>query len=295
MIIKLSKDELFVNTIYRFTGVFALPMCFALSSQAGTLDDLERNGTQAQSKNTSSSSQSTSKKASTDSHSSAISEAIAEIVFKTTIKLAEYSVDILSVGGSHSMQRYRQSEPVYSTNDDNEASAASDSASNSFFRQVGDPILPALKLSTQFFDSTDDIYAQLNRVELGYGSLGVSYSQNILNEQDDELSLENTLLHYRMSFGNNFSWDLAYGRGKMNGNQSHKGDVFAMPIRLRVNHYLHAEFYPIWSSYNGGSISERQFSLNYHYQYVGITLGYKKWSAGPTTIDGFFSGLYVSF
>jgi hypothetical protein len=51
----------------------------------------------------------------------------------------------------------------------------------------------------------------------------------------------------------------------------------------------------VWSSYNGGSLSEHQFSVNYQYQHYGITAGYKRWSAGVASVDGVFGGLYLSF
>ena len=160
---------------------------------------------------------------------------------------------------------------------------------------AGDPILPMFRASAQWLNTGSDINAQLNRIEVGYSFLGMSYSQNILNENGDQLKLSNTLIHYRMSFHNNFSWDLAYGRGKMNGNQEHDGSVFAMPMRLRFNPNWHFEYYPVWSSYKGGSLAEHQFSFNYHYKHLGTTLGYKTWSAGNASVDGLFAGVYLSF
>jgi hypothetical protein len=152
-----------------------------------------------------------------------------------------------------------------------------------------------LRLSSHWLYSTSDINARLNRVEVGYSFFGMSHTQNILNEGSDQLKLSNTLFHYRMSFANDLSWDLAYGYGKMNGKQKHNGSVFAMPIRFRFKPEWHLEYYPVWSSYKGGSLAEHQFSVNYHHKYIGATAGYKTWSAGTTSIDGFFAGVYLSF
>ena len=249
---------------------------------AGTLDDLEDDATKPV--NRSSSSQSTNARYSNDNNDSSLDSFFAELLFKLTAKTLEVTADTLVAGGINSQTRYQE---------DNEHSG------RSLFRTKGDPILPTIGYTAHWLSANDDINAQLNRIELGYGLIGVSYSENTLDENGDKLTLSNTMLHYRMSLGNNLSWDLAWGKGKMNGNQAHQGDVFAMPIRLRLNPSMHLEYYPIWSSYNGGELSEHQFSFNYRglgaYKYYGVSLGYKTWSAGDTTVNGFFTGLNLTF
>lgn len=272
---------------------FIILFCFLFVSsfsQAGKLDDLESSASKPKKRgSTSSSSSSTSGSGSGSAIGDALAEGMAEIILRTTFKIAEVTMTVLSKGGEQSMNRYGRSQPVIIKDELGEREGG-------LFRKQGDPILPTLKLSSQWLDSSDDITAQLNRIEGGYGLIGFSYSENTLKEEGDELTLSNALVHYRMSLGNNISWDLAYGRGRMNGNQSHEGDVFAMPIRVRfIGSDWHFEYYPVWSSYNGGSLSEHQFSMNYQYKYLGVSAGYKKWSAGVTTVDGVFGGVYLAF
>jgi hypothetical protein len=224
---------------------------------------------------------------------------VAEVVVKVTIMLVGSIPVAVLAGGAFSHERYSKSKPEpIETNDlepDDTKKPKNGNFQKELYRVAGDPILPMFRASAQWLNSGSDINAQLNRIEAGYSFLGMSYSQNILNENGDQLKLSNTLIHYRMTFHNNFSWDLAYGRGKMNGNQKHDGSVFAMPMRLRFNPNWHFEYYPVWSSYKGGSLAEHQFSFNYHYKHIGTTLGYKTWSAGKTSIDGLFGGIYLSF
>ena len=258
-------------------------------SQAGKLGDLEKEASKPKKSGSSSSSSSSSKSSSGSALGDKLAEGVAELILRVTFKIAETGITVLAKGGESSMNRYAQSHPVIIRDEKGERESG-------LFRKQGDPILPTLKLSSQWLDSSDNISAQLNRIEGGYGLIGFSYSENTLKEGSEELTLSNTLLHYRMSLGNNISWDLAYGRGRMNGNQSNEGDVFAMPIRIRfIKSDWHFEYYPVWSSYNGGSLSEHQFSMNYQYKYVGLSAGYKKWSAGLTTVDGIFGGLYLAF
>lgn len=284
----------------------------SMPAYAGQLDNLEREATEssAKSKKKPSSNTSSNSSKNNSSFSDKLEDKVAKEAASALVKAAPdiilfgakvigYSAVTVIAGGVASNERYLRSEPVISN--DNELNPEHPpknkkyDATKEFFRVQGDPLVPMLRASSQWLYSSSDINAQLNRIEAGYSFLGMSYSQNILNEDGDQLILANALVHYRMSFHNDLSWDFAYGRGKMNGNQKHDGNVFAMPIRLRFNPSWHFEYYPTWSSYKGGSLSEHQFSFNYHYKYIGATVGYKTWSSGTTSVDGLFSGLYISF
>jgi hypothetical protein len=264
-----------------FTLLIAM-LFMVVPTYAGTLDDLESDATKPSKRSggSSSSSDNSNSSSSGNAVSDQLAAGFAEMILEVSFKLAELGLTVLAEGGESSVQRYANKTQV---------------SEGSLYRLKGDPILPTMKIATQFLSGSDGVTAQLNRVEGGFALLGFSYSENKLKESGDALTLSNTLVHYRMSLGNNISWDLAYGRGRMNGNQVHTGDVFAMPIRARITPAWHFEYYPVWSSYNGGSLSEHQFSVNYQYKHYGITAGYKKWSAGLTDVDGVFGGLYLSF
>lgn len=283
---------------------------FILPAQAGQLDNLENEATKSSSKSKSSSSKNSSKNSSYNTSSSnssfsdeledEIAAGIAGFIVEATVKIVGYSAMAVVAGGVVSNERYIRSQPEPTDNNElhpenKERDKDKEIDTEGFYRTKGDPILPMLRISSHWLHSDNDINAQLHRIEAGYSFFGISYSQNILNEDGDQLKLSNTLIHYRMSFANDFSWDLAYGRGKMNGNQDHDGSVFAMPMRYRFHPDWHFEYYPVWSSYKGGSLAEHQFSFNYHYKYIGATLGYKTWSAGDTSIDGLFTGINLSF
>lgn len=293
------------------TPLVIATLCLTFSitpAYAGQLDNLEREATKtpAKTEKSTSNNSSTDKTSLGDNIKSEIATETAKALVKAApeiatfgIKAIGYSAIAVIAGGLASNEKYMRSEPeVIEDNESDSEPSEKDNTRNigkDFFRVQGDPLVPMLRASSHWLYSGNNIDAQLNRIEAGYSFLGISYSQNILNEDGDELKLANTLIHYRMSFHNDFSWDFAYGRGKMNGNQKHDGSVFAMPIRFRFKPDWHFEYYPVWSSYKGGSLSEHQFSVNYHYKYIGATVGYKTWSAGTASVDGFFTGLYLSF
>lgn len=288
---------------------------FTSTVHASQIYDLESEATKPKSRSSSasdhSSNSSSSDSSSDNSLGGIVGVAAGGFLVAIFMSAAEAGIRGMAFAGDNSMQRYQRDEPE--TTDAEELKVVQDLAAtnrmsateytefqhqgykNTLFRTDGDPILPALRLSSQWLSGADDINAQLFRAEAGYGLIGVSYSQNKLQEEGDSLTLSNLLVHYRMSLSNDLSWHLAYGRGKMNGKQEHDGSVLAMPIRYRYHKDWHFEYYPVWSSYEGGSLAEHQFSFNYHYNYIGATLGYKTWSAGTASVDGLFTGLYLSF
>lgn len=283
-----------------------LPASYA---QAGKLNDLESASTTSNSRSSSSSNNSTRHSSSSSSSRSggigeAIVGALAEVMVRVIVEVSTQAISAgvttMAYAGENSLQRYQRTKAKKTNFSAPNSEAEYDEFQeleyeNSLFRKEGDPILPTIRLSSQWLSASGDINAQLYRAEAGYGLIGVSFSQNNLQERGDTLALSNALIHYRMSFGNNFSWDLAFGSGKMNGNQQHNGSVFAMPMRYRYNKDWHFEYYPVWTDYKNGSLAEHQFSFNYHYKHLGATLGYKTWSAGSTSVDGVFTGLYLSF
>ncbi len=265
---------------------------------AGKLDDLETQAT-TKSKSKSSSSKSSSSKSSGSSSSgtynnshnhddgSAIDGALILIVLAVkAVELTAKGIGVLAEHGGDSFSRYEQTSSI---------NKGSDGGEPSLFRKEGDPILPTLRLSSQWLNGSGDVSGQLNRIEAGFGAFGVSHTQNRLTEAGDKLTIKNTLAHYRMSFGNDFSWDLAFGKGKMDGNKNTNGNVFAMPMRLRLNRELHLEYFPVWSDYGGRRMSEHQFSINWQKEKVGLSTGFKTFSAGNTSVNGLFAGLYVNF
>ncbi|MEH6450304.1 MAG: hypothetical protein V7765_16640 [Oleispira sp.] len=287
--------------------IATLCLIFSIApAYAGQLDNLEREATKSPSKSKSKKSDSNSKTSFSDELKNEVATEAAKALIKAApdiitfgAKVIGYSALTVVAGAVGSHERSLKSQPEPTDNNEQDPENSKENKNKEFgadfFRVNGDPLLPTLRASTHGLYSGNNINAQLNRIEAGYSFLGISYSQNILNEDGDQLKLANTLIHYRMSLHNDFSWDFAYGRGKMNGNQKHDGSVFAMPIRLRFHPDWHFEYYPVWSSYKGGSLSEHQFSFNYHYKYIGANFGYKTWSAGTASVDGFFTGLYLSF
>ena len=145
--------------------IYSLVFLLSTQSWAGTLDDLEDDATKPVKR--SSSSQSSSGYSNDDNNDSSLDSFFAELLFKLTAKTLEVTATTLIAGGINSQTRYEEN---------NEHSG------RSLFRTKGDPILPTIGYTAHWLSANDDINAQLNRIELGYGLIGISYSENTLDE-----------------------------------------------------------------------------------------------------------------
>ena len=258
-------------------------LCAVVPSHAGVLNDLEESATKPKSKSDSGSSGKTnnSGRESSSSNGDSIGGDLAAGFFTWVVKTTLNAIgSVIAYGGESSWQRYAAKEPE---------------DKDSLFRVPGDGLLPTAKIDTHFLLASDDITGHQTRVEAGYGLLGVSHTKNRLFERSDSLTMDYTLFHYRMSFGNRFSWDFAAGSGRLHGEDRYDGTVSAMPMRYRFSDKWYGEYFPVWSSYNGGAMAEHQFGLNWQQKYFGVSMGYKEWLTDNTNVEGFFVGMNIVY
>jgi hypothetical protein len=270
-----------MNTRFKLLSLIFLLISHA-SVYAGTLNKLEENATTKSSE--------TSRDSNSDNDSSS-SGFMATIVSG----LVEVAGEVIIAGGAFSFERHENTLTSQFEYEQVVTNNAIGDSNYSAIRTSGDPVLPLLKFSAHALLATDDIVGVSNYIEVGYGAIAISYSNNLLFEAGDDLQIENTLFHYRMSLGNAVAIGFAAGSGEMNGEDKNTSSIFSMPIRFEINENYNFEYYPVWSNFNAGEMAEHQFSLNRHYEYFGLTLGYKKTVASSVAIHGMFAGLYASY
>lgn len=255
-------------------------LCAVIPSYAGVLRDLEESATKPKSSSSSSSKPKSNSKSSA-SDSDTIGGELAFSLVTWIVETTLYTVGkVIAYGGENSWKRYGVMEQE---------------EKDSLYRLPGDGILPSFKLDTHYLLASNDVSGHQTRIELGYGLLGVSQTKNRLFERSDSLTMNYTLFHYRMSFGNRLSWDLAAGFGRLHGEDSYDGTVSAMPIRYRFSDKWYGEYFPVWSSYNGGAMTEHQLGLNWQKKHFGVSMGYKEWLTDNTNVEGFFVGVNMVY
>jgi len=267
-----------------------LALCLSLAfapAYAGAVADLEREATKEDS---SDSGDSSSKSSSSRSYRSYDDDdddtSDAEAAF-ALLYVVGYGVAALAAGGGLSADRYNASEPMMMSDGSADPS--------SLYRRPYDPILPMFKASTFAMKGSNATDVAGFQLEAGIGPLGISYTQHSLKDKTDTLDYSATMFHYRMSGSNDFSIDLAFGGAELDGENKTKGKVFAVPMRARLSEYLHVEYYPMISRFNDGQLRDHKISLNFQKDFYGVSVGMRSFSAGDTTINGLFGGLYMAY
>ena len=240
--------------------LFSIALFFSMHSISGPLSDLEKESTEEDD-----STYNDYKRSSTDQSDSS--------------GLVDFVFDVLIKGGANTAERYSHEKPEEEFG---------------LYRPFGDPIQPMMRVQTQWFTGSE-VDSHTYKLEAGVGPFGISITDSHLKDNDDELDIKNVLFHYRMSFGNHVSWDLAYGQGTMKGNETHKGSVISLPARIRLVDTLHFQYIPTFSDYGGSSLNEYEFSLNWQKNHLGVTTGFKRTVSGDVSISGVFGGLYLNF
>ena len=236
-------------------------LLFCNLSIAGPLSDLEKESTEEK--------QQPSYRSSNDSSESD----------SDTSGLVEFVFDVLIFGGANTAERYTYQAPK---------------EEGGLYREFGDPIQPMFRLQSNWFTGSE-VDSHAYKFEAGMGPFGISYQKQSLQDNEDELDLSQFLFHYRMSFGNHVSWDIAFGQGKMKGQSNHQGRVISLPARIRLVDTVHFQYIPTFSDFGGASLNEYEFSLNWQKDHVGLTTGFKRTVSGDVAISGVFGGLFLNF
>jgi hypothetical protein len=193
--------------------------------------------------------------------------------------LFEPALRVLWYGGAASMQRM-----TIPTRGDTSAIAP---------RQHGEVQLPIASLDLSYQDVESDVRALDGRVELGYGAVGVALRYTHYDEESprDEMDIVQWHLLYRMSLSEYFEVDLGLGSLALHGDLGHSGSSLTLPIRIRFGDYVAVVYRPAWSNVGGTSIDDHDVGLHVIWRYVSVSVGYRWFRSGDSSLDGVFVGL----
>ncbi len=130
-------------------------------------------------------------------------------------------------------------------------------------RQLGEALIPFVRLDTSYQHVESDIHALDARLELGYGPFAVSARNTHYKEDDpdDRLDVREIHLLYRMSFGNSVEVDLGVGQLTIDGKGKNSDISFSLPILFHPKEWLGIEFRPAWAHINENAIQDYDVSL----------------------------------
>jgi hypothetical protein len=152
-------------------------------------------------------------------------------------------------------------------------------------------------LDLRYQDVESDVSALDARAEIGYGPLGlaVRYTHYAEESPADELDIVQWHGLYRMSFTEHVEVDIGYGSMTLHGDARHSGSSMTVPVRIGFDVPVALVFRPTWSWIGDNSISDYDVGLLYLWPYVSVSLGYRWFECGDTTLNGAFVGVSARY
>jgi hypothetical protein len=195
--------------------------------------------------------------------------------------LAEMFVDAIADGGRRSLQRVSSG-----------YAAGLDDFTPSSPRVNGEPLIPFVRYDFALQRVSGDVSAHMNRVEGGYGPVGVYLEDYSFFEKSSQSTLDfkRSMVLYRMA-GDTVEIDFGAGQTVMTGLGRKVIDAFLLRSRFRINENVTVDFQPVW----GTGLDDYEFALSYGWQYGAFKAGYRSLNSPTATLSGFFAGATLYF
>jgi len=171
-------------------------------------------------------------------------------------------------------------------------------------RKIGEPLLPILEADICYQWLPSHITAIDGRAEVGYGPFGFSYRGTRFRETElaaaegsstDTMNLQELHALYRISGTNAFEVDLGLGMLTLEGNETHSGLCFTMPMKIHPTNWLGFHLVPTVSSIGGSALYDMDFSVLLSKGFISLRSGYRWLSTEHELLKGPYSGFSVHF
>ncbi len=162
-------------------------------------------------------------------------------------------------------------------------------------RELGDPLLPFVRLDFAYLDVESDVEALDYRAQVGYGPFAVELNQTRYEEEDPSSQLDFYRIWglYRLSYGERIEIDLGAGGVILDGDDCNSGFSVTTPVLVQACDWLLIEFRPVWSTIHGSDIDEYEAGVLFNWESLAIKAGYR-WTRSPNmSLDGPFFGLTI--
>ncbi len=163
-------------------------------------------------------------------------------------------------------------------------------------RERGEPLIPVLRSDTALGVVSSELFSIDQRMEAGYGALGLSGRYTLFLETDEPqtLHLWETYIHYRMSIFDGLEFSPGLGMFGMTGKSQYDGFSMTFPVRLHLRGQFSLEFLSAFNFYPSGVVGEDlDFSMLFDLGSVYPKLGYRRYGSDTSSLNIFYVG--VSF
>jgi hypothetical protein len=164
-------------------------------------------------------------------------------------------------------------------------------------RKNGDPIRPYARVDASYQHLSSNLKAQDYFAEFGYEPVALSgrFTHYMESDPDDSMNATEIFLLYRMEFVNKFEVDLGIGDMLLDGESSHSGISFTVPLKYKPVDYVWLEFRPAIADINGNFMQDYDLSAHAGLRYASIKAGYRWFMSPDETLDGPYLGVSIYY
>lgn len=164
-------------------------------------------------------------------------------------------------------------------------------------REVGDPLIPLVRVDAGYQAVEHGIDALDLRGEAGYGPVAVQgrHTRYFEKGSSDTMSATQAHLLYRMSFGSKVECDLGLGAMVLDGVNTTSGFSFTFPVLVYPSPHYGVEFRPAWANLNGNSVDDYDLALIVGSRSLKLKLGYRWFLSEHQSLKGPQGGVVASW
>lgn len=164
-------------------------------------------------------------------------------------------------------------------------------------RELGDPVIPYVRLDAAYQDVSSDIEAEDFYGQLGYGPLGVDLRYTQFSEEQPKDTLDLLWVHAlaRMSYYKHLEIDIGAGMVQMKGNDRTEGFSFTMAALFYPVDWLGMELRPTFAELNDNTLTDVDLSLHLRYSVGAVKFGYRWLKSENLELKGPYAGVVLRF
>jgi len=167
----------------------------------------------------------------------------------------------------------------------------------SLMRELGDPVIPYVRLDAAYQDVSSDIEAEDFYAQLGHGALGVDLRYTQFTEEQPKDTLDLLWVHAlaRLSYYKHLEIDIGAGMVQMKGNDRNEGFSFTMAALYYPMEWWGVELRPTFAELNSSTLTDLDVSLHLRYSVGGVKFGYRWLKSENLELTGPYAGVVLRF
>lgn len=157
-------------------------------------------------------------------------------------------------------------------------------------RDDGDILIPFVRYDFAYQNISSNIDAHINRLEAGYGSVGLMLENYVLRERipSNTLTINRQMLLYRMSMNRSVEVDFGLGQSVISGLQRTTLNSLSLPVKviLGENENIALELRPTWAN----TMDDYEIALLWVKSFGSLKIGYRSLNSSGATLNGPYAG-----